>query len=76
MLQQNRGLMSPHIQFFLQPLKSLQKVLTSKNNTTFVMGDFNQRIPKKYSRQDVYDLMLETFQDFNIATQFFQLFFY
>lgn len=54
-----------HIEY----LKSLQTVLSVKNNTTFVMGDFNQRIPRKYSRQDVYDLMIKTFQYFNIETK-------
>ncbi len=49
-------------------LNGLKKVLSIKEKKTFVMGDFNQRIPKKYSRQDVYDLMLDTFKDFNIET--------
>ena len=53
----------------LEYLKGLQSVLIQKQNKTFVMGDFNQRIPKKYSRQDVYDLMLKTFEDFTIETQ-------
>jgi hypothetical protein len=50
-------------------LNGLQNILPKFDNQTLVMGDFNQRIPKKYSRQDVYDLMLNTFNDFNIETQ-------
>jgi len=50
-------------------LNGLKNNLKNINNQTFVMGDFNQRIPKKYSRLDVYDLMLKTFKDFNIETK-------
>ena len=50
-------------------LNGLKNNLQNINSQTFVMGDFNQRIPKKYSRKDVYDLMLKTFKDFNIETQ-------
>jgi len=50
-------------------LKGLKDVFTQRQDKTFVMGDFNQRIPRKYSRQDVYDLMMETFEDFTIETQ-------
>jgi len=50
-------------------LKGLQSVFTQKQNKTFVMGDYNQRVPRKYSRQDVYDLMIKTFEDFTIETQ-------
>ena len=50
-------------------LRGLQQVLNQKENKTFVMGDFNQRVPRKYSRQDVYNAMIETFEDFTIETQ-------
>ncbi|OPX26802.1 MAG: hypothetical protein B1H07_03415 [Campylobacteraceae bacterium 4484_166] len=33
------------------------------------MGDFNQRIPRKYSPQNVYNLMIDTFSDFDIVTK-------
>ncbi len=50
-------------------LNGLQNVLSSKRDKTFVMGDFNQRIPRKYSREDVFELMMKTFKDFDIETQ-------
>ena len=50
-------------------LQGLQNICSHKKNKTFVMGDFNQRVPRKYSRQDVYDLMIETFEDFTIETK-------
>ena len=50
-------------------LTELKSILPNLNEQILVMGDFNQRIPKKYSRNDVYDLMLNTFQNFNIETK-------
>jgi len=48
----------------IEYLQGLQEIFSQQDNQTFVMGDFNQRIPRKYSRQDVYDLMMKTFEDF------------
>ena len=50
-------------------LNGLQNTLSNIQSPTFVMGDFNQRIPKKYSRQDVYNLMINIFKGFRIETK-------
>ncbi len=49
-------------------LNGLQKILPLGSDKTAVMGDFNQRIPRKYTRRDVFDLMSETFDSFNFET--------
>lgn len=50
-------------------LNGLQKVLPLGDGKTAIMGDFNQRIPRKYTKQDVFDLMAEIFDDFAFATK-------
>jgi len=50
-------------------LKYLKNLIDSKRNSSIVMGDFNQRIPRKYSSVDVYNKLIETFCDhYKIAT--------
>jgi exonuclease III len=53
----------------LSYLEGLQNILSNLIGKTLVMGDFNQRIPKKYSRKDAYNLMLKTFKDFSFETK-------
>ena len=53
----------------LSYLEGLQNILSHLTEKTLVMGDFNQRVPKKYSRKDAYDLMLKTFEDFTFETK-------
>ena len=50
-------------------LEGLQQLLSNITSKTLVMGDFNQRVPKKYSRKDVFDLMLKTFENFRFETK-------
>ena len=50
-------------------LEGLQNILSNLTEKTLVMGDFNQRIPRKYSRKDAYDLMLKTFEGFKFETK-------
>ena len=63
--KKNKKTWEDHINY----LNGLQNILSNIQHSTFVMGDFNQRIPKKYSRQDVYDLMINIFKDFRIETK-------
>jgi endonuclease/exonuclease/phosphatase family metal-dependent hydrolase len=49
-------------------LNGLREILPLNGGKTAVIGDFNQRIPRKYTRQDVFDLMIDTFAGFDFAT--------
>jgi len=63
--RKDRKIWEDHLSY----LEGLQNILSGLTEKTLVMGDFNQRIPKKYSRKDAYDLMLKTFEDFIFETK-------
>lgn len=50
-------------------LNGLGEILPSGGGKTAVMGDFNQRIPRKYTRQDAFDLMVGIFDEFRFETK-------
>ena len=50
-------------------LNGLQKILPLGSDKTAVMGDFNQRLPRKYTKQAVFELMVKTFDGFNFVTK-------
>ncbi len=62
--KKNRQPWEDHIAY----LNGLREILPLNGGKTAVIGDFNQRIPRKYTRQDIFDLMVETFADFDFAT--------
>ncbi len=63
--RKNRKNWEDHLSY----LEGLGDILPNLEQKTLVMGDFNQRIPRGYSRKDAYDLMLKTFNDFSFATK-------
>ena len=44
-------------------LSHLEKIINNKINSSIVMGDFNQRIPRKYTPVDVHNKLINTFND-------------
>jgi endonuclease/exonuclease/phosphatase family metal-dependent hydrolase len=63
--QKNRQVWQDHLQY----LEGLKPIVENADSKTIVLGDFNQRIPRQYSRTDVYTKLLETFEsNFSIAT--------
>lgn len=54
-----------HIDYLI----GLQEILSNLAKQTLVMGDFNQRLPKKYAKKDAYDLMLKTFENMSFETK-------
>ena len=47
-------------------LSALKEYMTKMNSQTIIMGDYNQRIPKKYSTIAVFEALTDTFSDFDI----------
>ena len=63
--QKNRQIWEDYIKY----LDALKPIIQYSSESTVVLGDFNQRIPRKWSPQNVYDKLLKTFQsNFTIAT--------
>lgn len=61
----NRKVWEDHLSY----LDGLGEVLRASQGPSMVMGDFNQRIPRKYSPEDVYHKLVDTFEpDYSIAT--------
>ena len=54
----------------LEYLERLSDILEEKNfqNNTIIIGDFNQRIPRKYSPIKVYDKLIKTFKTYKLLT--------
>jgi endonuclease/exonuclease/phosphatase family metal-dependent hydrolase len=53
----------------LDYLSALKKYTDKTDSEMFVLGDFNQRIPKKYSTIKAFESLLATFKDFGIWTE-------
>ena len=63
--QKDKDTWEDHIQY----LDSLKSLIEDKKEKTIVLGDYNQRIPRKWSPQDVYTRLIETFEpNLTIAT--------
>ena len=63
--KKNRQIWEDHIHY----LDALKPVIRDSNESTIVLGDFNQRIPRKWSPESVYRKLLETFSpNFTIDT--------
>ncbi len=63
--QKNRQIWEDHMQY----LDTLKTVIQNSSDQTIVLGDFNQRIPRKLSPEDVYSKLLNTFEpNFEIST--------
>ena len=60
----NRKAWEDHINY----LKGLKEIISNVDNKAIIMGDFNQRIPRKYQPQNIYDLMIDTFNDYRFET--------
>ena len=62
----NRKSWEEHLNY----LKGLQSILKddSFSANTIIVGDFNQRIPRKYSPAKVYDELLKTFKNLKMIT--------
>ena len=56
--QKNKDTWEDHIQY----LDSLKSLIKDKKEKTIVLGDYNQRIPRKWSPENVYTKLLETFE--------------
>jgi mRNA deadenylase 3'-5' endonuclease subunit Ccr4 len=52
----------------LSYLSGLKTHLDKTHTQTIVVGDYNQRIPKKYSTKLVFDTLLKTFENFDICS--------
>lgn len=63
--RKDRTLWQDHEQY----LKGLKTILKNKKENTIVLGDFNQRIPHERTPQKYYDILLNSFVDFNIITK-------
>jgi len=63
--QKNKNPWEDHIQY----LDGLNPLIKDGNERTIVLGDYNQRIPRKRSPENVYAKLLKTFEpNFDIAT--------
>lgn len=63
--QKNRENWEDHLTY----LSALKSIIDVEEQTVIVCGDYNQRIPRKYSPENVYESLINTFQpDFNITT--------
>lgn len=63
--QKNRVPWEDHIHY----LDTLKPLIENSQGQTIVLGDYNQRIPRKWSPQDVYTKLLDTFKpNFEIST--------
>ena len=63
--QKNRELWQDHLSY----LDGLGGILRKAPKSSMVMGDFNQRVPRKYSPENVYQKLISTFEpDYSIAT--------
>jgi len=51
-------------------LETLQKVLQGHTSRTIILGDFNQRIPRRWTPEHVHQRLLDAFEpDFSIVTE-------
>lgn len=61
----NRKIWEDHVAY----LYGLKSVLGTGLNPSIVFGDYNQRIPRRYSPVDVFQKLIDTFEpDYKIAT--------
>ncbi len=63
--KKNRDPWEDHMQY----LNALKPLIQNKQEKTIVLGDYNQRIPRKWSPKNVYTKLLETFEpNFTVST--------
>ncbi len=63
--QKNREPWEDHDQY----LDALKPLIKDSHEKTIVLGDYNQRIPRKWSPKTVYEKLLETFEtNFTVST--------
>lgn len=61
--QRNKIPWEDHINY----LDTLEPLIKDSHKKTIVLGDYNQRIPRKWSPEDIYSKLLKTFEpNFNI----------
>lgn len=60
----NRSLWEDHLRY----LDGLRDILSSTDDRSMVLGDFNQRIPRKWTPHRVYESLQETFEGWEIPT--------
>ena len=53
----------------MQYLDALKPLIKDSHEKTIVLGDYNQRIPRKWSPKNVYEKLLATFEpNFTVST--------
>ncbi len=60
----NRKVWEDHINY----LKGLKETISNVDNRAIIIGDFNQRVPRKYQPQNIYNLMMDVFDGYRFET--------